>query len=85
MKFYFLFAIPMMVACVSALELRNETNQAIKPPGTIVTGIFPAIPVYASFNYFDGGCGTALSQVENVLTGACFSNGFTSEKFTCSK
>jgi hypothetical protein len=46
---------------------------------------YPTNPVYAVVQVFDEGCGTALTAVDGILTGVCFSDGITSQKFTCSK
>jgi hypothetical protein len=46
---------------------------------------FPENPIYLTTQVFDNGCGTPLTSVESTLTGVCFSNGVTSQKYSCSK
>jgi hypothetical protein len=99
MKFFFLFAVLLVLPFVSASELRSESANDWKETLTRVggkigkkqvgamslVGTFPSSPVYASTHVFQGGCGTPLTLAQTILTGVCFSNGATSEKFTCSK
>jgi hypothetical protein len=94
MKFFFVFAVLMILPYVSASELRSETEKGLRKPHSIFhqkvgtmsyTGTFPANPVYGSINYYNAGCGTALSAVENTLTGVCFTDGTTSQKYLCCK
>jgi hypothetical protein len=75
--------------------LRSETKNGIKRSrdssrimnvGTAAyTGTFPANPIYGSVEVHGAGCGTALTEVENFLTGVCFTDGTKSERFSCSK
>jgi hypothetical protein len=99
MKFFFLIAVLMVLPFVSASDLRSETGKGWKfnlaqktipkKPAKVGTmtysGTFPASPVYSSVNFYEAGCGTALTSVGNVLTGVCFSDGTTSQMYSCSK
>jgi hypothetical protein len=98
MKFFFLFAVLMVLPFVSASGLRNDlhdmrTNPVHKPSGpsrmkvgaASYPGTFPASPIYATTQLFEGGCGTALTLVETTLTGVCFTDGTGSSKYSCSK
>jgi hypothetical protein len=85
----------MILPVVSASKLRGESGRGWKekdkrigesPVGSMsLIDSFPSSPVYASINHYWDGCGTALSQAQNVLTDVCFSNGINSMKVSCSK
>jgi outer membrane lipoprotein-sorting protein len=94
MKFFFVFVVLMVLPFVSASGLRSETEKGFKKAHSKVetkigsmsyTGTFPTNPVYGSINYYAAGCGTAVTSVENTLTGVCFSDGTTSQKYLCGK
>jgi hypothetical protein len=66
----------------------HSTDRMIpKKPAKVGTmtyvGPIPTSPVYGSIKYYEAGCGTALTAVENTLTNVCFSDGTTSQLYTC--
>jgi hypothetical protein len=97
MKFFFLIAVLMVLPFVSASDLRSGSGKGWKfnlaqktipkKPAKVGTmtyvGPIPTSPIYSSINYYEAGCGTALTAVENTLTGVCFSDGTTSQLYTC--
>jgi hypothetical protein len=95
MKVLFLLAVLMVLPSVSASDLRRETGMEVnlaqrtipRKPAKVGTmtyvGPIPTSPIYSSIKYYEAGCGTALTSVENTLTGVCFSDGTTSQLYTC--